>query len=76
MIYFLCGFLTYKSFNIHTSDGLAVVIIIAFSSIACLVTLIRYRKSTFGYENEDEVNEFLIEREKHKKSSWFYAGLN
>jgi len=76
MIYFLLGIFLNKNFNFHSKENIAIVVIIAFSSIAFLITLIRYGKSSFGYQNEEDLNEVLIAREKHKKSSWFYAGQN
>jgi len=76
MIYFLFGFLVNKNFNLHQVDALTLAILITFTIIACLVTIIKYGKSVFGYESEEYLNEVLNERAKHKKSSWFYVGQN
>lgn len=76
MIYFMFGFFVNKNFNWYRTETLVVLVLIAFSFVASLVTIIKYGKTVFGYESEDHVTEVLNERANHKKSSWFYVGQN
>jgi hypothetical protein len=75
-IYFGLGFLFDKEFNLHRTDTITVSILMAFSFIACVMTIIKYGKSTLGFDDDEIMNEVLIDSQNHKKSSWFYSGQN
>jgi len=75
-IFFGVGFLLDKGFNLHRTDTITVSILLAFSFIACFMTIVKYGKSTLGFEDDDSMNQVLIESQNHKKSSWFYSGRN
>lgn len=68
--YFLFGYLTSQN-EILNQELVSIVIILIFNIIGIFVTLLRYGKGAFGYEDDRQVQEILAARNEHKKSSWF-----
>jgi hypothetical protein len=70
--YFLFGYLTSQN-EIFNKELVSIVIILIFNLAAIFVTLLRYGKGAFGFEDDRQVQEILAARNEHKKSSWFSA---
>lgn len=75
LIYFIAGYLASDKI-MSGKELVSTIIILSFISVAVLVTLLKYRKAAFGYEEEVNIDEILIARREHKKSSWFGNGMN
>jgi hypothetical protein len=70
LIYVMIGYLI--SFNkLDKQEVISTIIILTFALVAVSITLMKYGKSNLGYEDDNTIDEILIARAQHKKSSWF-----
>ena len=70
LCYFYAGCMTSGSSK-SKEQLVALIIILSFTAVAVLLTLIKYGKSALGMEKDEGMEEILNMREHHKKSSWF-----
>jgi hypothetical protein len=69
--YLLIGYLISK--EIHLDDErISAIVLLVISVLSVLVTICKYGKSSFGFENDEEYfNNMLQARADIKRSSWF-----
>lgn len=76
LIYFLLGYLASEN-TLNQREFITVIILFSLLFMATLITLIKYGKGTFGYEDSREDLEHILQaRCRHKKSSWFNGEFN